>query len=58
VNLVWYCVCVIATFIIMGLFRGNFEWLEWDNLIPVVGGFIGIAVASYRARRTNKTSSS
>ncbi|SFC67021.1 hypothetical protein SAMN05443252_105179 [Bacillus sp. OV322] len=56
-NLVWYCLGVIATFIIMGLSRGNFEWLEWDNLIPVVGGFIGIAVVSYRSRRTNKTRS-
>ncbi|MEH7749293.1 hypothetical protein V7659_30450 [Neobacillus drentensis] len=57
-NLFWFCVCAIVTFIIMGLLNGNFEWFELDDLIPVVGGLIGVAVASYKARRINNTSSS
>jgi hypothetical protein len=47
-NLVWFCVSAIVTFFIMGLFKGNFEWFEWDNLIPVVGGLIGITIGSYK----------
>jgi NhaP-type Na+/H+ and K+/H+ antiporter len=44
----WFCVSAIVTFFIMGLFKGNFEWFEWDNLIPVVGGLIGITIGSYK----------
>lgn len=54
-NLVWFCVSAIVTFIIMGLFKGNFEWIDWDNFIPVVGGLIGITIASYKDKILNQS---
>lgn len=41
-----FCVGAIVTFIIIGLFKGEFEW---GNLAPIiVGGFIGTAATSYK----------
>ncbi len=54
-NVVWYCLSAIVTYFIMGLFRGDFRWLEWDDTLPVWGGLIGVAIASYRARKSNNT---
>ncbi|PEQ87778.1 hypothetical protein CN481_20435 [Bacillus sp. AFS006103] len=34
-----FCIGAIGTFIIIGLFKGNFEW---DNIFPIlVGGLVG-----------------
>ena len=51
-NIIWFCVSAIVTFIIMGLFKGNFEWLEWDDFLPVAGGLIGVIIASYKNKIT------
>lgn len=46
----WFSLSAIVCFIIIGIFKGKFEW---DNLASVlVGGFAGIAVASFGARRS------
>ncbi|MEH7130496.1 hypothetical protein V7103_20080 [Neobacillus drentensis] len=41
-----FCIGAIGTFIIIGLFKGNFEW---DNIFPVlVGGLVGTFIAGTR----------
>ncbi|WP_462413735.1 hypothetical protein [Neobacillus sp. Marseille-QA0830] len=48
----WFSISAIVWFIIIGIFKGNFEW---DNLATVlVGGFVGIAVASFLKNKSNK----
>jgi hypothetical protein len=41
-----FCIGAIGTFIIIGLFKGNFEW---DNIFPIlVGGLVGTLIAGLR----------
>ncbi|MFJ7726158.1 hypothetical protein ACIQXV_08320 [Neobacillus sp. NPDC097160] len=41
-----FCIGAIGTFIIIGLFKGNFEW---DYIFPtLVGGLVGIFIAGLR----------
>ncbi|NRD80901.1 hypothetical protein HPT25_26590 [Bacillus sp. BRMEA1] len=51
-NIIWFCVSAIVTFSIIGLYKGNFEWLSWYDFLPTVGGLIGVTIASYKNKST------
>jgi membrane associated rhomboid family serine protease len=53
-NLIWYVLTAIVTFIVMGIFKGNFDWFDWTNIIPALGGLIGVAIATYKDRTNNQ----